>query len=322
MFMRRFVFPLLRYSGGGIGRGFRATTDVRPPPQSSPGIPGEEVREGAQWTFCWIAIVSLLASLAGCNHSTNLPPDSLLLPRFEKLTTPAALDVLRQRAQSVQNLSARCAVKLTRPDGQSVHLDALIVLAKPDRLRLRTWKMGQVVFDLTLRPDGLWVETPGDPQRAKEVIPATEGAAEFGHQFLWFSGGFFTDPDGSYSAPIALPQQSTPDTLALVRRSDAEGEIRCEIDRATTTPRRFQLLANRVTQFTVEMAGFQDFKGIIWPTYLRGTTSDGQKIEIELSDLEFNAELAPRAFEPPANAQKRPDPASALPSHIAAETRP
>jgi anaerobic magnesium-protoporphyrin IX monomethyl ester cyclase len=44
MFERPFSFPLPRYSGGGLGRGLRATIGAGPPPQPSPGVPGEEER--------------------------------------------------------------------------------------------------------------------------------------------------------------------------------------------------------------------------------------------------------------------------------------
>ena len=173
----------------------------------------------------------------------------------------------------MHNLSTHAELKLVRGDGQVIHLDALMVMARPDRLRLRAWKMGQAVFDLTLRPDGLWVETPGDPSRAKEVIPAAVGAAEFARQFLWFTGGFFTEP-----GPIDSRLEG--DKLHLQRVTDSGSMIFCEVDRATLTPRRFQLLEGKggkaPVQFTLEMTGYQDFKGIVWPTFLRLPRSTGR----------------------------------------------
>jgi hypothetical protein len=41
MFTRVDSIPLPRYSGGGLGRGFRPPIGVRPLPQPSPGVPGE-----------------------------------------------------------------------------------------------------------------------------------------------------------------------------------------------------------------------------------------------------------------------------------------
>jgi hypothetical protein len=62
--------------------------------------------------------------------------------------------------------------------------------------------------------------------------------------------------------------------------------------------------SNENEQFVLEMSAYQDFGGIVWPTFLNARARDGQRIEISLSDLEFNAELAPHVFDPPPGARK------------------
>ncbi len=244
-----------------------------------------------------LAGLLLLSSVGGCGHSAV--PKLNPLPNFALIDDSTALEILRQRAESVQRISGQCALKLTGNNGESVHLDAAIVMARPDRLRLRAWKMGQAVFDLTLRPDGLWVETPTDPSRAKDVLPATVGAAEFGRQFLWFTGGFFTE-----AGPMA--HHIAGDRLIFERGSDAGGRIICQVDRPTLTPGKFEMIdPDGRVRFTLDLSDYRDFGGVLWATHLLASTLEGQKIDITLSDLEFNGELAPHAFDPPPRAIKR-----------------
>ena len=71
---------------------------------------------------------------------------------------PTALRIMTQRGQSIQTLQAPdCTIRLTRADGESVRLDAVLVSRPPDYLRLRASKFGRVVIDLTLTPQGLWI---------------------------------------------------------------------------------------------------------------------------------------------------------------------
>ena len=73
---------------------------------------------------------------------------------------PAALRILQDRGAGGEDGSqAASLLTLTRPDGQSVRLDAALVMSLPDHsVRLRAWKFNQAVFDLTLNPQGLWIE--------------------------------------------------------------------------------------------------------------------------------------------------------------------
>jgi hypothetical protein len=206
---------------------------------------------------CRIFLV-VLAVLAGCGHQT----ESTSIPTYAALTAPAALDILQQRAAAIHTFTARCALTLTRGDRQTVQLDGLMVMAPPDRLRLRVWKLDQAVFDLTVFPDGLWIETPSDAPQRGPVVPAALSAGQLAHFLTWFEGGFFTAP-----GLIAQPPQGI---MLVYRRDVGDGtSIVCDVDRQSAVPIRFTLLdALGKTRFTLEMSEYQSISGIAWPARL------------------------------------------------------
>ena len=238
--------------------------------------------------------------LAGCSTSSPANPPLIY-------TVPdgrAALDVLRARYASVHTFSAQCQLKLIDPNQQTVHLDGVIVQSGSQNIRLRAWKMGTAVFDLTVRPDGLWIKTADNPDRAAKIMPAAHQASDLARHMLWFNGGFFSAPH----IVIASSSQAT-----ITYRLDLENgsQMYCEVDRPTVTPRYWWLLDNkRQWRFGLEMSDYHDFNGINWPTHIVAKADaqggqDGGNIDIHLTDLEFNGELGPKAFDPSPGAEKR-----------------
>src|SRR5437773_772620 len=95
----------------------------------------------------------VVALLAGCATREKLPPVSF---RDER----QALDILIRRADTVKTVSSQGLITLQRPDGESVRLDLAMVRAGGaggDRLRLRAWKLGRAVFDLTMNGEDVWL---------------------------------------------------------------------------------------------------------------------------------------------------------------------
>ena len=236
--------------------------------------------------------MTALVVTAGC---TRRPRSDL--PSYDGVGDAAALRVLAERAAAVKTLSAQCRLTLTRPDGQSVQLDGAVAMAPPDRLRLRAWKFNRAVFDLTLTPDGLWVMTPADPERREKVLPASLSAAQFAREWAVLNGGFFLQHD-----LVTGGDRKWLD----VRRRLADGRtIACRVDRATLTPRRYEMrdAAGRL-RFRLALADYHVVAGIPWPMALSARSGDG-KIDVRMKDVELNQELAPTAFRPPRRAQKR-----------------
>ena len=243
-----------------------------------------------------IPLLFLTATIAaGC---AARPRPEANLPTFGNVDHAAALRILDERARAVKALSARALLTLTRPDGQTVRLDGAVVMAPPDRLRLRAWKFNQAIFDLTLTPEGLWVVAPDDPSRRQKVLPASLSAAQLGREWALLSGSFFG------GAGLAVGDAGG--RLAVSKTLEDGRTVVCDVDRRTLTPRRYRMFdpAGRA-RFTLTLGDYGVFNGIAWPTRLDARSDDG-RISIRLNDVELNGELAPNAFKPPRRAERQP----------------
>jgi len=233
---------------------------------------------------------SLLAATGCAAHQPST------LPTYPGLDDAAALGVLAERAASVKTLSAQCDLTLTRADGQSVQLDGAIAMAPPDRLRLRAWKFGQAVFDLTLTPEGMWVMAPDDPNRREKVLPASLSAAQFGREWAMLNGGFFLQSDLTTSGDAKW--------LDVRRRVEDGRTILCRVDRATLTPRHYEMRDTEgVIRLRLALTNYQLVNGTPWPMKLNARNGDG-RIDIRLKEAGLNQDLPPNAFKPPRRAEK------------------
>ncbi|HSU66469.1 MAG TPA: hypothetical protein VLJ39_06340 [Tepidisphaeraceae bacterium] len=197
-------------------------------------------------------------------------------------------------------MSSACLLTLTRPDGNSVRLDGAVVLSLDDRsVRIRTWKFNQPVFDLTLTPQGLWVEVPRESRRRGEVLPASVSAGQLARALSVFGGDFFDDPN-------ARVIDRGGKNLEVRKPMDAGQTMTAVVDRATLTVRQYRLAdASGVVHFTLALKDYQQINGAFWPTRLIARSDTGT-IDAELRDVEINGELPPAAFVPPRGAEKLP----------------
>ena len=115
-----------------------------------------------------------------------------------------------------------------------MRLDAAYVLAPPDRARVRAWKFGRAVFDLTRTADGdLFLFLPRGDDRADEL---TASAGQFGAAI----GEWLRLLSGDLAGPGAT---ATADgDRIIVRRPAGQGglSLRVTIDRPTLTPRLYE----------------------------------------------------------------------------------
>lgn len=238
-----------------------------------------------------VAILLALLAAGGCARRAASP-----LPTYEGLDDVAALRVLAGRAEAVKTLAAGCDLTLTKPDGQTVRLDGAIAMEPPGKLRLRAWKFGQAVFDLTLTPDGLWVMAPQDPGRREKVLPASLSAAQFGREWAMLNGRFFLQQDLS---------TSTEGRWLIVRRTLEDGRtVVCRVARATLTPRDYAMRDPQGRlRFRFALRDYRLVDDTPWPMKLAARSGDG-RIDIRLKDVELNQELAPSAFKPPRRAER------------------
>lgn len=238
----------------------------------------------------WL-VWSLIAPIALSGCSTPLPT-------YPRTTDRDALRIITDRLASVRTISATADVTLASADGRSVNLDGAFVAEMPARARLRAWKVGTLVFDLTVLPEGVWVvaqEQAAESDKrldvgslpAASIVPALELLAP-----EYFRG--------------AVPQPGSSDDHLLVVAGAAlsRRDVRCEIDRATLTPRRFTLPLEAGSAELI-LDQYAVIAGTVWPRRL-GFRGPAGEIVVRLDEIEINSELQDRAFVPPARARKLP----------------
>jgi outer membrane lipoprotein-sorting protein len=265
-----------------------------------------------------LLLISLL--MGGCASHPALPPVHWDTPR-------QAIEILQDRAHAVRTVSATGLLTLTRPNGESVRFDAAIVSQPPRRLRLRAWKFGRAVFDLTLTPDGLWMLTPDDPSMKQKVKSAGISAAELARMWSQLSGEFFDRAD--------LHISLQPNRLTLTAPLE-KMQIICQVDSRTLVPLSYALTdAANVPRFTLKLSDYHlhppgpssaeragetdqtapssrpsppadpaaSSQKIPYPHRLTAV-SDSGSIRLDLQDIDLNTALADRAFVPPRRAEK------------------
>ena len=229
-------------------------------------------------------VLVFATALSGCKS----PPQSPL-PQYA-LTDPqqtlAAYLAHRVQPKSVQ---AQATIELTDAKRQTVQLDAALLLSAPDRVRLRAWKFGTAVFDLTVQGQRAWAFIPRDEARPA-VAPARKSIVQ------WFAL-----LEGDLAAPNSRLSQSA-DALTIETPSD-DGALRSTIDRRTLTVVRYEYVdsANKV-RFTLQLADYHaQPDGSPWPMSIVAKSDQGI-VAIRFSDVTLNEALPPDLLNPPSRA--------------------
>jgi hypothetical protein len=239
-----------------------------------------------------IALLCIAAiCIVGCHKPA--PP----LPTYQWTDDATAIRTIAERARSIHTVQGTCGLTLTKPDGDRVALDGILVFAPPDRLRLSAEKMSHKIFDLTLNPDGLFILVD-DPSRKEKIMPASLSAARFVREFAMFNGGLFDAPD---------LKTRHEDNKLIVTRNLADGRrVECQVEQATLTPRLYRLFdPSGVERFTLKIPEYRIISGIVYPDRMIANSEQG-KIEIQMRDVELNTETTEGAFIPSPKAQKQP----------------
>ncbi|HEV7299517.1 MAG TPA: hypothetical protein VGN72_09155 [Tepidisphaeraceae bacterium] len=232
-------------------------------------------------------ILACLAFACGC----AAPKEDI--PTYPLMDSRASLATMRARAEQVQDISGQGTVTLTDPNGGTVQFDAAFVFGPPDRARVRAYKFGQAVLDLTVNPDGLWLFLPRQDARADQVRSASAGTGRAIRQWLQLLAG---DKAGG-------SVQLTGQKLIVTRHEELI--TRGEIDRPTLTARSYTMSDRDGTQhFSLTLDRYRQVGPTVWPGRIVATSASG-KIVIQLRDVELNV-AAPTAFEPPPRAERLP----------------
>lgn len=242
-----------------------------------------------------IAFLALAAILSGCAHRAK---QASLTPR--QWTDPqSALQTLAERAKAVKTVQSEASITISRPDtGDTVRLDGALALQPPDNARLRAWKLGQAIFDLTINPQGAWAVLPQD--KKDQMLPAGKNASQFLRQWSTYLGDFFAEEGLTFDDRKGAERFT-------VSRKMGDGTLTCEVERSTLTPRVYRFDdEDGKTRFTLALDGYEEINGQPFPTQMVAKGDGVGQVRVELIDAEINGEIAPKAFVAPRKAEKLP----------------
>jgi hypothetical protein len=247
----------------------------------------------SRFSIIYILSLSVIALLTGCTTPERIPS-------YPPMPPEQAMKVLADRSHSIHSVSAQGMVTLTRPDGESVRFDTAVVLAPPERARVRAWKFGQAVFDMTLTTEGLWLVSPQEGGHRQEIEAAGANMGRLTRQWLRLMAGIFDD--------AGLDVKEDGSRLSVTQPNPDGTVMHCTVDRKTLTPRQFVLNdAQGVKRFTLTLDRYAEFSGVVWPRKIEAISESGQ-ILIEMREVELNGDLPDGAFTPPRRAQRMDQP--------------
>jgi hypothetical protein len=234
----------------------------------------------------FVVLVGLLL-IAGCAGEN--------LPKYPMMEPGPSLVAMRDRSSGIKDISGQGAVTLINPRGGSVRLNAAFVFAPPDRARVRAYKFGQAVLDLTVKPEGLWLFLPRRDAHENDIRTASGNTGRAIRQWLLLIAG--ESQGGDATAHGAK--------LLVTRKMDDGTTLQTEIDRSTLTARQYTLTdPNGIQRFRLTLDHYMQVQSTVWPGRIVAQGPMG-KIIIEMRDVELN-EAPDGVFDPPVRAEKLP----------------
>jgi hypothetical protein len=244
--------------------------------------------------FCVIAL-----TLVGC--CTAPPGDDL--PMVQGQTDQQVLDALAKRSGQVKSVMSSGTMRLQTDDNGSVKLDVALLAQGNNQLRLRAWKLGRAVFDLTRDGDAVWVwatdrvNDPDDPD-ALAMLPTAE-QIDLGWRLI--SGQLFASPPNRIDASGKLIV-----SYAIKQLGAGPVTAQLAINRTSQTIEQILILdAKGLERAKYTPSGYRLIDGIPWATRI-AFESESFAFEIELDEVELNGTLPKSAFTPPRDARKQP----------------
>jgi len=263
-------------------------------------------------SLCVTAILAL-APLSGC---VSKP-----LPTYAPTDARASIATMQNRMAQIRTLSGRGELVLDDPTHGNVRFEAAYVMQPPDRARVRAWKLGQAVFDLTVVPEGVWLysaeeptaTTPTSNQPNEAPSPLSDSLARTSEALpdwmavLWGRAvpNDIVRERADAKATEVAPPMVMGDTLITTRSLAAGRVLRTVVARSTLTTTRADVIdPTGKSVFSLEMSDYHELEGVTWPLEIHAVSSSG-RMTIITRTLSVNA--APEsAFTPPFRARKLP----------------
>lgn len=205
------------------------------------------------------------------------------LPSYPTRPVEESLRVLASRASQLQTFSGAGSLTVRDPDRGSVTLEAAIVARRPDQVRVRAWKLGRSVADITL--DGDRVEGETDPRVDRDTL--VEGVRALRTVLLWVDGAFY-----ERAARDAGTDGATIRARGTV--AGVPGPVLAGIERRTLTLRSLEIEGNDAGgsgagSFTLDR--YREVEGMVWPMRISASSHDRQAV-FRLDWVELNTPIA------------------------------
>lgn len=237
-----------------------------------------------------VAMVALFVAviLGGCASD---------LPVYPAMSDADAIAAIATRQSALKSISAECDLDLTDAQGQRVRLEGVLVADLPHRMRLRAWKFGAAIFDLTLADGKGWVLLPEDGPGAHRLDVDQVPVRRVGEALALLGPEYFR---------TARPAGGEPGVLRAQGSAFGRNDVACEIERLTLTPRRFIVESGEASPPSeLLLDDYTRIGDLVWPCRLRLRSPSGEVL-IRVRELELNGELPPGAFTPPTRAKALP----------------
>ena len=231
-----------------------------------------------------VMLVTIVCLTSACTREPRLPT-------YPHLDAEEALGIVARRSRSLTSLSASCRLRLEESSGTAILLDGVLVSRPPSQMRIRTWKAGQLVFDLLADEGELWLlSTQLDDDNGANLSQALdpEGIVE---SLSLVTGSFI---DGARISSLS-------DEFIIAERPDGNSSmlLRALIDRNTLTLRQCTLVDERgVERYRLTLDRHVVIDEHPMPSRIIGFGEAG-RFTLRLSDIEVNQPLAGSAFHRP-----------------------
>lgn len=234
-----------------------------------------------------MAPILVLAAIPGCVSS---------LPTQPWIDHDHALNVVSTRMNAVETLTANCVLVLHEPSRGSMTLEGALAMRPSGFLRIQCWKFTTKVLDLTLTPEGLWIDMKRRTESEDDDPGAMFDTERLAEAWMLFMGEMLGNQ------PVVIDDRGGPAFEARIDQPDLNRSIVYSIERRTLTARRCLLFGiDGELLFSLRYERYRLFDDIACPTLLVGESQAGS-FQLRLSDIEINGTLGNRAFRPPRNA--------------------
>ena len=219
------------------------------------------------------------------------------LPGYSAMSDESALRTIADRGASVRSISGECELVLTSAEGRTIHLDGVLVVEPPRRARVRAWKFGRAVFDLTVVDGEGWLLAAAREEAAAGADAERVPARRVGEVLELLGPAFFRG---------ASPVDSGARVLTVRGHALGRDGVVCDIERRTLTARRFVVPGEAGHGSSeVMLDGYRLIGGIPWACDIR-VRGPGGEIVVRVGDVELNGEIPEGAFVAPEGAIRLP----------------